>query len=603
MRLIVVVMVIALTSLFLGSPVQAQVTATPTPSSGLTSQEVCYTYNLADPDNSFYPEGIVVHAGNETDFGILSEDGEIVVSWQESFNIHPTKVEIEFGRVSEIGSNPVVTFGVNAFSFNFTGSTFVPPMQILYEKENPSLLGEDDHFLGVFQTTLPVYLLSVTIYVDAPNPFGINTCDPFSSTPTPSPTPSPTPTITPTITPPSCTTYTWGGGSIYPTQIDKFTGGSGEGWVSGSWGYGFYARLGAVVNVDVPDGYVKKFVVMNISNTGNPGIFSISVSGTQFNVPIAACAYSTFGFGHTCTFDINASVPGGIYATSIDIWGQRGTGEGANAGLRPFIWLRNTEFDVCAALPPATPTQTYTQTPTRTRTPLFGVTPTPTATGISGPATWTPFPTGSPTHTLTPPNTPPPPTVPPPTSTALPSSTPNPTSTLIPLPTFNTPDPEDPNTTTPFPTFQGPVFTPLPDTPDFGGIDTPESGTLASTPVPGSTTITLPDLPDGMKEDVVDGLETAVALVNELPPNLDSVLPSFEGLYKYTGQAKWLASGVSLQEIFGKTVYHIPLHIFYGFLTVLFISFILLIVRVLVWILKFVIWTANLIVKFIGMFT
>lgn len=573
----------------------------------------CYTYNFVETNEN--SAGIAINIIKGTwvaGDGLRTDLNELVVNWQEEFYVNPRQIKFSISRVD--AGDIDVLYEVNAFAYGFGGSNTLPAALpgADIDNTNPNLGSEGRTVNATMQTTGALYIRSMTVYTENPTPFPRNDCDTTpTNTPTNTPTgtwtATPTNTSTPIFTPgatPVCTTYTWGGGSIYPTEIDKFTGGSGEGWLSGSWGYGFYGRLGSTINVDVPDGYVKKFVVMNISNTGNPGIFSISVSGTQFNVPIAACAYSTFGFGHTCTFDINASVPGGIAAASIDVWGQRGTGEGANAAHRPFIWLRNVEFEVCSA-PPSTatpsPTRTpsATNTPTNTRTPVGGTPSTPTNTGIAPPATGTATRTRTPSMTPVPPmatNTPPPP---PPTTTPLPTSTPRATSTLIPVPTVVTPDPSAVFTSTAFATYGPPDLPPIPGTPDFDDVVTPGLGTLAGTPQPGETNIPRPDDLDDFHSGVVGNLGTAVAQVNALPRDLSVVLPSVDGMYSYVGQAKWLASGISLQEIFGLTVYPVPQHMFYGITAILFVSFIMISFRVVMWLIKLALWVIRFILKII----
>jgi hypothetical protein len=241
----------------------------------------------------------------------------------------------------------------------------------------------------------------------------------------------------------------------------------------------------------------------------------------------------------------------------------------------------------------ATPTNTAPPTATPTRTPFFSTPFTATATSLIV-ASRTAIP---PTSTPAPTNTIVFPTLPQPTGTDTrtpkPSTTPPPTGTFIPHPT------EIDGSVTPWGTYEGPALTPLPGTPDFEGIGTPVIGTLVGTPQVGDTAIPVPDDLSDLHPGIEGGLGTAVAYVNGLPQNIGVVMPDAENLSQFAGQAKWIISGVSLQEIFGRKVYPIPLHMFYGLTVVLFVSSVMLIFRFVLWFIKLAVWVIRFILKII----
>lgn len=586
--------------------VMAGCTSTPEPTWS------CYTYNFVETDENSAEIPINIIKGTWVDGqGLRTELNELVVNWEEEFFVGARQIKFSILRID--AGNIDVLYEVSAFGYDFGGSNTLPDVLPGGEIDNtnPSLSTEGRTVNATLQTTGALYVRSMTVYTETPTPFPRNDCDTTptdtpTNTPTWTATNTPTPTITPVITatPETCTTYHWGGGTVYPTELDKFSGGSGEGWVGGAHGYGLYARLGTTVSIDLPNGYIKSFILQNISNSGNPGNFHLNVGGVQFDRTIAQCGTNTAG--QVCNMGIYLSHPDGIYDTSVEVWSTRGTGEGFNDAHRPFIWLRQIEVLICDA-PPLTatstpslsPTPTNTPTNTPSRTPVGGTPSTATNTSIAPPGT------GTPTLTRTPSNTapPPPPTntnvPPPPSSTPLPTTTPPPTSTLIPVPTVVTPDPSAEFTSTAFATYGPPNLTPIPGTPDFDDIVTPGLGTLAGTPEPGETYIPRPDDLDDFHDGIVGNLGTAVAQVNALPRDLSVVMPSITGLYSYVGQAKWITSGISLQELFGRTVYPVPQHMFYGITAILFVSFIMISFRVVMWLMKLVLWVIRFILKII----
>lgn len=250
--------------------------------------------------------------------------------------------------------------------------------------------------------------------------------------------------------------------------------------------------------------------------------------------------------------------------------------------------------------PPTTPTPSMTpmQFPTLTATVTPFVLPTVTIppTAIQW-ITPTPYPTITPAPSRT---STPPPTITPPPPTPLPSVTPGPTntpratSTLISLPS--------PVGTevggTPIP---GPQLTPIPGTPSFGTpeqIGTPNA-TWVGTPVYEATYLPTPDNLDEWHDQAESQLGTAVAYMNELPTEWNSLMPDIGNVGAFAGYAKYAMSGVNLQEIFGVTVYPIVQHSLYGFVVVLIVASARMIWRLVLVAFKFAAWIVRWILKII----
>lgn len=243
---------------------------------------------------------------------------------------------------------------------------------------------------------------------------------------------------------------------------------------------------------------------------------------------------------------------------------------------------------------PATATRTPSNTPTRTPIPsLESVTPTYTPLIVASP-TPSNIPSATPTRTAT--NTSLPPTAtrtPSPTRTPRPpSATPFPTSgptdTVIPLPTDGSETPGITSTPTPEMTTTPTSVDPY----DFGSVPGQVTfGTFVGTPDYAGTVIPVPGELGEYHSEVYNGLGTAAAHINELPASIVSFVPDIDGgLNSFSGYAKWVMSGTSLQEIFGLRLYLIATHAFYGILIAIVISSIDLIIWIIVLIMKFISW-------------
>jgi hypothetical protein len=87
--------------------------------------------------------------------------------------------------------------------------------------------------------------------------------------------------------------------------------------------------------------------------------------------------------------------------------------------------------------------------------------------------------------------------------------------------------------------------------------------------------------------------------VNALPQDISGVVPGITRFNEFAGYARWVISGVSLQEIFGQTLYVIPLHFTFALTAVMFVSAIMLVFRFVMWFLKFANWIVRFILKII----
>lgn len=103
------------------------------------------------------------------------------------------------------------------------------------------------------------------------------------------------------------------------------------------------------------------------------------------------------------------------------------------------------------------------------------------------------------------------------------------------------------------------------------------------------------------KSDVYNYVSTAAAGINQLPSDITSQIPEVgPGLSLFGQYAKGLTSGVSLQELLGKKLYPIGVHVFYAIAVVFSMSVIYALVYIGVEVIKFVIWVIGWILKIIG---
>jgi hypothetical protein len=117
----------------------------------------------------------------------------------------------------------------------------------------------------------------------------------------------------------------------------------------------------------------------------------------------------------------------------------------------------------------------------------------------------------------------------------------------------------------------------------------------------GQTNIPVPDALADKHGGIVSNLGTAVAQVNGLPRDITGIMPGINpaNLSQFAGQAKWIMSGVSLQEIFGQRIYPIPLHMFYGLTAIMVVSGIMVVFKLVMWFIKMAVWVIRFILKII----
>lgn len=151
---------------------------------------------------------------------------------------------------------------------------------------------------------------------------------------------------------------------------------------------------------------------------------------------------------------------------------------------------------------------------------------------------------------------------------------------------------------TPWATYPAPGLTPLPGTPVIQSVVTPIIAT-GTAPTAGKTAIPVPDDLDDTHGGITGNLQTAVAQVNTMPRDLRVVVPNVARFTEFAGYARYAVSSVSLQEIFGQTLYPIPQHLMYGLVAMMFVSAALLIFRFVMWFLKFANWVIRFVLKII----
>jgi hypothetical protein len=593
---------------------------------------VCYRYNFVASATSSNGTPINIQSGQHVPgSGIQTTlEGELIANWGEDFFIDWSDVAIEIARPAGVSGNIDIQFIANVFgvSFQENGTLTSDLNSATLYFENYGTNEASRYVSTTVQSSQQLVVRSFTVYVEGANPFPRNDCAPptatrtatqtgtFTPTRTPSATPTATRTATPTFTPTGSPTAT----ATPYCVLDSYLYNNAA--YSGMFG-GTHVTGNGVTTAGIwlsPGNASSSYVTLNLPDQVNANRIDIVFHGSMV---LTQLKYQ-FRLNGQVVLDVNSGTWGtqvsGTSASSprwrlspspnlvfneIRMWGQY------QSSLNRTMWLFNT-IDITHCIQPntATPTRTntatatlthtptHTYTPTPSRTPLFGtpVTRTPSPTGI-GVNTRTPVMTPSRTSTYQPPPTntpPPPPTLPP--YTPPPSWTPPPTSTLIPMPT------ELNSTITPFATYPGANLTPLPGTPGYGEGDipgTPQLGTLASTPQVGETAIPVPDDLRDAHPVIQSSLGTAVAQVNALPQDISGVVPGITRFNEFAGYARWVISGVSLQEIFGQTLYVIPLHFTFALTAVMFVSAIMLVFRFVMWFLKFANWIVRFILKII----
>jgi hypothetical protein len=519
---------------------------------------------------------------------LITQSGNLSVSWQEEFFITVKGVEIVISRMSNDQNEDIsLAFISNIFGFQLQGNGDLPADEdsILIRQTTGSTLVSGRDVNAVLQARTPdglgvdveITYLKVFVSEDEPNPFPRNDCDTPPITPdAPTLTLTPTTTLTPSITPtPNCadilttpaaqSPFTWTGGALYPSNNSYHSTTPITIYLNNVATIPYtavYARFvddftsNSTRSTTLADIYVDGVYLYQLTFVRNGGLTKI-IDPALWNVP-----FSSITFDPIPIPGIGGSTYDDIYITAFNLLGS------------------------CLVPPTPTNTPTNTVTATPSNTPLQ-VTVNPTAT-----TTRTPFPTFTqipPTSTIT--------TTPPPTNTLPPTVTlPPPPATDTPPPT-NTPNPSATptitNTYAPGETVTYEFGTPSYDGTPFGTPCFDCGGTPALTPIytpDYSVTIDAPDTGEQFEGDLRNGLSTAVAQLNDLPNEIAIVAPDTDSLRIYAGYGRWLVSGVALQEIVGQTIYPIFQHMFYALYIVIFIVSVRVILRGVVLILKFVTW-------------
>ena len=619
------------------------------------SNAACYIYDFSTSATSSNNTPINIQSGSGQwiyGYGLQTVNNELIFNWTETFFINPSSVSVRVVRPSGVTGDILVEgFIADAFSVSIGNSnlTLLSGMDEFTLTRNDAGNSEGKTFNATIQTAAPLLIDEITVYVDGANPFPRNDCAPATPSPTPSKTYTPPPvTVTPfqsptgtytplpptgTFTPaPATATATPAGNYCYLWDFsvdDRLWGVYDFSGISGTQNMGTYTTLwedsyngargyrGIAIRKNMNFPRISR-VEMNYSATtggdtdpgGNPlamRITAIESVTTKWTVD------GSFGSNVTLVYEPVSAV----LISEIRLLSQVGvssdTSPADRGGSSSINYIKIESTDALSGMtggeycdepdPTATPLPpTATGIPptaTATRTPIFNSTSYPnhtaTPTGIivatrtvtSTMTMWAPTSYPAPTNSPTPP----PPTIDitlPPTVTALP------TGTFIPVPS----EIWD-GTVTPWATYPGANLTPLPGTPDFDAIGTPIVGTLVGTPEPGTTVIPVPDDLSDFHSDVTDNLGTAVAEINTLPSDLTVIMPDISDLPEFAGYAKWLISGVSLQEIFGERIYPIPLHMFFGITAIMFVSGIMITFKLVMWFIKAAVWIIRFILKII----
>jgi hypothetical protein len=618
----------------------------------------CYNYDfaLSNLNSDGDPIGITAGAWEEGT-GLLSVNNELVVSWSEPFFTRPVEVSIAFSRLEtgtalDVGFQAVV-FGAElayqeSIAAEYPGDSFGGNFPI--SSDGSTQLEEGNAVQFVVQTSAPIALHMIQIRGVGVNPFPRDDCAPPEETPTPPVTstvgPTNTPTDGPSPTPVPCNTVIWTfdgtsqnwelirnpswSNSIYaPNLAQDFvyvlnTGGIGGGYIGDGNQHGTTTvkrGIGAgIYDLNLPGNCnIQDMSIYWRSNgSGSASVrMRLLVDGSWFDPTGAG---NLFGFSAT----------GGTIAWRGYDFQARGYTIPLNdvqaIEFASYEWYETQIFEVrINPQPPSGPTEvpTSTTTLTPTRTALFIPSPTPSSTIRPTLAlqtqTFTPQATPSPgtgTPTIVPTFIPPPTDTPGPTNTPWPTLTPRATITMIPPPT------QHPSITPVVATIEGPALTPLPTggiwvpgTPGPGGegtavFGTPDwadetpIGTFIPQPSMQATYLPTPQELDGSyQSDVESSLGTAVAYVNQMPSDIGGLMPGLGNLDEFAGYGKGLVSGVSLQEIFGRTLYPIPQHALYGVFIIFFIASIRVIWRLVQVFIKFAVMLIRWILKaipFIG---
>lgn len=562
----------------------------------------CYLYNFVATNAIDNGGTVEILQGSYTQFvGLLTDaEGDLQVQWNEGFYVTPRAVEINLSRLT--AGDISLSYNLSVFGQTIQGSQVLPAAisSVMLYEPNLDLLTAGNSVTGTLQANGgTVTITSLRVYYDLPTPFSREDCfgaeseTPDGGTPTPEPsvtdTPAATNTPVPTATNTSCTTTTynwknssspnnWANGNIY--------------WVN-NVGYVLNGNYSGDYYNNPPQVLTDIVLYMTKSFSDAPANFFVDTANQSFVISSAALAthggipnaVSLAGRGYT-------PEPLGIFTVS------------ASSSSTGSVAIQKIDLISCPSTPTPTntaptPTDTPTTTGTPTRTPVGYASP--TKTGVGPPSTWTPTATRTATRTPVPTVTPPNTSTPGPTATFLPTITAKATLTPILVPTVKTPNLTQTavSSSTAFATYDGVDITPLPGTlaPTF--IVTPGLGTLANTPLPGTTLIATPDTLGDFHGDVTDGLNTAVAQVNLLPNDLSVVMPGLEGVVEYYGQAKYIASGTMLQEVFGITLYPAVQHAAFGIIAILFVSFIMIAFRIVLWAIRLAIWIIQAILKII----
>lgn len=538
----------------------------------------------------------------------------------------------------EVASQNILDAMPNANGDRFLGFDLRPLLFSFDDIEVSAIVGVSSPPAGeIFIEGIELFGLGVapepSLYLE-PSYYPMDCPTPLTNTPAPSNTPTATPTGTPTACfrldydftssqyNANATGQLWSSGTgfsnvnFHPNNLEwsrylslRFNSGSGF------WAINL-SRIEFDISAFAPGENAGNFEFRTISSAGGgqvvQGSRAIDSSIMRFDMasPISIREAGMFMYvGRDLSAPMDTDPGGQLTISGMRIWGT---------GVVPSGWFGAVTYLPCwditptptvtgtlSATPyPATSTRTSTPTPTRTPIPtLPSATPTNTPVVVFSP-------TPTPTRTIT--NTPQPPTAtktPTPTRTPTPSRTPTntpipPTDTPIPLPTAtgSTSTPISSNTPTPIMTATPTGIEPY----DFGEIPGPVTfGTLiGGTPDYSGTTIPVPDSLNQYHDEIYNNLGTAAAQINALPADIGAFVPDTSvGLGMVSQYAKWIVSGVSLQELFGARLYVIFLHAFYGLLIAIAIKSIDLIVWLIVLIIKFIVWIVQKIldaIPFIG---
>lgn len=603
----------------------------------------CYTFVFNGLSRS--PEGLVVSEGTVTEVGLDSvEVGENQWSIIFEFTV-PYLIQVNDIRFQIFNwTDPLVSVGAAASGQVFGQSANISGS--LTEAENEVWIAEyylDQYIAGntvsvAIQADGPISLYELQVGGEGDlSPFGANDCAPATATPEPTQTLTPEITSTPsaTITPTSTPTWTPGGPTATPTSTEApvceseieidlseysatsiTPSDSGRTYwlfdltddpvylsIPSPWpGYefsvsGFRMRSGSYWNADegtnrysvdgvrvylweTDDDY-KIYHEHPFPTGGSHGSDKVTDVLDGGDMSSVGVPHAFVGFTWS-TAELN---PKGFVLT------ERLTSNHYDLGNN--VWLSEASWDACrgdpisdpTATPTSTPSITHTPSPTPTRTPISGTFVYTLTPGTAAPTSWpwttataSPWPTNTPLPVI-PSNTPGP------TPTPLPSSTFIPTTTMLPIPTFST-------TGTPIPTWVIGDGSPMPQiTAIFTGQPLPDV-TIQATNLGTIPTVV-------HRSEVYWFLATADAQVAQLPGSIAGYIPDVSGSPQLFGYAKWVMSGVSIQELFGPTFAPHGFHAVIAVTIVIVGSLIMFGLRIIKLMLKIAIWLINAVLKLI----